>query len=1030
MSFTGGLRCSRSAVLASALLLSTAIPALAQIETVVVTAEKRAEDVQTVPIAVTAYSSEDLKAHQVTEFKDLQFSTPNVSYTKGNFTGSNFQIRGIGITAVGYDAESGVAVHMDDVFLASPPLSEASFYDLERVEVLRGPQSTLFGRGATGGAVNIITHRPDLSELSGEAEASYGNYNASQIRGYINIPIVTDELAVRLAGDWTRHDGYVKNIFDNSDIDSQDTYSLRGSVRWQPTANTTIDLIGAYSHEADSKMRSRKQLCSSDPTGTLGCLPDSLTNGVTNLNASLATIASSRQGLAGFGGSIAQALVAAGALPNNPAVISGFVGNFANMGLFDLSQQPIPPAPANVLNPPNLRQVNSDFAPVYHARDEFVALNVKQHLADWLDATFVAGYDYHATFSQQSYNSVAGQPFNPVTLATAKATLNGLLTSFGGPAYAAHYAPYLSTPGMLPVSGIGGLGLASGNIKEFLPNVSAYDQSDDYSKQNSYELRFNSSFDGPLNFLLAGYYLKQETHGDYFVMANTFDYPFLAVGSILGALQNPTGCLPQGCINPGYYHNDGTDNRLESKAVFGEVYYDIVPDTLKLTVGARYTVDSKDQIGRIFIFPGVVPIGTPTEQAAAEYLVGAGLKDFDCSNGTQPGAGCPAATPLGPNDLYQVNSVSFKKWTGRAVLNWTPKLDFTDQTTVYASYARGYKAGGFNPGVQPGLGIPPSYQPEGIDAFEVGTKNLLLNSTLQANISAWYYNYESLQVSAIVANTSVNQNISARLWGLEGEFMYVPDDNWQFNLNIGHTNSSIGDVSLIDQRNLTNGRSDVVLIKDATLAASIGQNCVLYMTGGQTLSPADNPAFQAAAAGAGLGGLFFAPPGGSKAIAAHGVAQTNFGSCNQDLAPLLNAFGYSEVDPTNGANKSDGVHVPLKGNELQNTPPWTISIGAQYTMPLDNGYNIVPRVDFYWQADMWGSIFNTSADAIGSWEMTNAQITLNAPENKWYVAAYVKNVFDEANITGEYLTSATSGLYTNIFLTDPRTFGIRVGAHF
>ena len=993
MSFTGGLRCSRSAVLASALLLSTAIPALAQIETVVVTAEKRAEDVQTVPIAVTAYSSEDLKAHQVTEFKDLQFSTPNVSYTKGNFTGSNFQIRGIGITAVGFDAESGVAVHMDDVFLASPPLAEASFYDLERVEVLRGPQSTLFGRGATGGAVNIITHKPDLSELSGEAEASYGNYNASEIRGYINIPVVTDELAVRLAGDWTRHDGYVKNIYDNSDIDSQDTYSLRGSVRWQPTANTTIDLIGAYSHEADSKMRSRKQLCSSDPTGTLGCLPDSLSNGVVNLNSTLATIASSQQAFAGAG------------LP-------------ATLGLFDISQQPVPPAPADVLNPPNLRQVNSDFAPVYHARDEFVALNVKQHLADWLDATFVAGYDYHATFSQQSYNSVAGQPFDPVKLATAKATLNGLLTAVGGPAYAGFYAPYLSTPGMLPVSGIGGIGLGSGNIKEFLPNVSAYDQSDVYSKQNSYELRFNTSFDGPLNFLLAGYYLKQEAHADYYILANTFDYPFMALGSVIGATTPGLRdiCLAQGCINPGYYHNDGTDNRLESKAIFGEVYYDIVPDTLKLTVGARYTVDSKDQIGRIFIFPGVVPLGTPTEQAAADFVVATGQQDFD---GSKPGA-----------QLYQVNAVSFKKWTGRAVLNWTPKLDFTDQTTVYASYARGYKAGGFNPGIQPGLGIPPSYQPEGIDAFEIGTKNLLLNSTLQANISAWYYNYESLQVSAIVANTSVNQNIGARLWGLEGEFMYVPDDNWQFNLNVGHTNSSIGDVALIDQRNLTGGRSDVVLIKDATLAASIGQNCVLYMTGGQTLSPADNPAFQAAAAANGAGGLFFAPPGGSKAIAAHGVAQTNFGSCSPALAPLLNAFGYSEVDPTNSANKSDGVHVPLKGNELQNTPPWTISIGAQYTMPLDNGYNVVPRVDFYWQADMWGRIFNTSADKIGSWEMTNAQITLNAPENKWYVAAYVKNVFDEANITGEYLTSATSGLYTNIFLTDPRTFGIRVGAHF
>jgi outer membrane receptor protein involved in Fe transport len=136
----------RTATLLGTLLMTTAfaVPALAQIETVTVTAEKRVEDIQTVPIAVTAYNAEDIAAHQLTQFKDLQFSTPNVTYTKGNFTGSNFQIRGIGITAVGYDAESGVAVHEDDVFLANPPLAEANFYDLEGVEVLRGPQSTLY----------------------------------------------------------------------------------------------------------------------------------------------------------------------------------------------------------------------------------------------------------------------------------------------------------------------------------------------------------------------------------------------------------------------------------------------------------------------------------------------------------------------------------------------------------------------------------------------------------------------------------------------------------------------------------------------------------------------------------------------------------------------------------------------------------------------------------------------------------------------------------------------------------------------
>src|SRR5438105_6198867 len=106
-----GLGAGRPLLLLNAALLASAIaaPAFAQIEEVVVTAQKRAEDIQTVPIAITAFTSQDLQAHQITEFKDLVFNTPNVSYTKGNFTGSDFQIRGIGITAVGYDAESGVA---------------------------------------------------------------------------------------------------------------------------------------------------------------------------------------------------------------------------------------------------------------------------------------------------------------------------------------------------------------------------------------------------------------------------------------------------------------------------------------------------------------------------------------------------------------------------------------------------------------------------------------------------------------------------------------------------------------------------------------------------------------------------------------------------------------------------------------------------------------------------------------------------------------------------------------------------------
>jgi len=1003
MSVMRSVRTRRSATLVGALLLSTALaaPAFAQIEEVVVTAQKKSEDAQTVPIAITAYTAQDLQAKQIDQFKDLVFSTPNVSYTKGNFTGSDFQIRGIGITAVGYDAESGVAVHEDDVFLSNPPLAEASFYDLDRIEVLRGPQSTLYGRGATGGTVNVITAKPNLDEFHSDIEASYGNYNYQEVKGMVNIPIIEGQLGLRLAGDWTQRDGFVTNVANGDKLDGRDQYSLRGTLRWQPTARTTIDIIASGAREDDNRMRSQKQLCTSDPTGTLGCLPDSLSNGEINLNAGQSTIASSVQGL------------------NSAFAGTPLAGLGSALGLYDLTAAPATPAlcltAGNPCNPSDPRKVYSDFDPKYKATDAFYALNWKQNLTDWLDSTLVVGYDRATTFSQESYNNVNGLNFDPVRLATAEATFLGVLNAFGGPAYAANYAPFFSHPGELPVSNPGNLGLISGDIAKYTPQATAFDQSNGYSRQYSAELRFNSSFEGPVNFMLAGYYLNTKTTGNYFVDTPTLDYPSILLGGLEG-LNAPALCGATGCIfGPGYYNNNGHKDTLTSKAVFGEVYYDAIPDLLKFTAGLRWTEDEKRQSGRIELLDGLIPIGTTNADQALANLVAQGQTDFD---GSKAGG-----------QVWQLNNVTYNKMTGRFVVDYTPKLDFTDQTLFYASYARGYKAGGFNPGVAPGLGVPVSYAPESIDAFELGTKNILLNGTLQANGDVWYYDYKNLQVSAIENNTSVNQNINAKLWGVEGELFWAPDTHWQFNLSVGTTQSSIGNSQLVDDRNPTAGRSDVVLVKDATLAPTSGQNCVLYMTGGQTVSPADNLAFQAAAAGAGAGGIFFAPPGGSHALAANGVANTNYGSCSTALNPLLAAFGYSRTDPT-GKGSGSGAFVNLKGNQLQNTPDFTVSVGAQYTFDLDGGYTLVPRADYYWQTQMYARIFNDSVDKISSWGVGNAQITLNAPDNLWYASVWVKNAFDSNNVTGQYLASATSGLSTNEFLGDPRTFGITAGIRY
>ena len=168
-----GLGAGRSLLFLNAALLASAfaIPAFAQIEEVVVTAQKRAEDIQTVPISITAYSAQDLASRQIYQVKDLQFSTPSVTYSKGNFTSSDFSIRGIGQSVVSGDEEAGVATDVNDVYLLAPLLAESTFYDLQRVEVLRGPQSTLYGRGATGGVVNLITEPADLTSGYGDIYA-------------------------------------------------------------------------------------------------------------------------------------------------------------------------------------------------------------------------------------------------------------------------------------------------------------------------------------------------------------------------------------------------------------------------------------------------------------------------------------------------------------------------------------------------------------------------------------------------------------------------------------------------------------------------------------------------------------------------------------------------------------------------------------------------------------------------------------------------------------------------------------------
>lgn len=198
------------------------------IEELIVTAEKRAVGVQTLPAAVSAYDTKALDRANIDSVAGLQNLAPSLQF--GSIDGSALiSIRGIGTLVLGPGEDPGVAVHLDGVYLGRAQYHGAALYDVARVEVLRGPQGTVNGRNATGGAINIITQRP-TDEFGGYVNVGFGNYSAVKTSGAIGGPISGDNLLGRVAWRTDNHKGYTPNVFTGGRMDGANQQSLRGEV--------------------------------------------------------------------------------------------------------------------------------------------------------------------------------------------------------------------------------------------------------------------------------------------------------------------------------------------------------------------------------------------------------------------------------------------------------------------------------------------------------------------------------------------------------------------------------------------------------------------------------------------------------------------------------------------------------------------------------------------------------------------------------------------------------------------------------
>ena len=245
------------------------------LEEIVVTAQKREESVQDIPVSVTAITADTIESLGIVTTADVVRVAPSLTVTESNNkTNSNFIIRGIGTNLFGTSAEQAVAMIVDDVAMPQQGQSISNLMDIERIEVLRGPQSTLFGKAASAGAINITTKGP-TEEFEGSVELIATDEEMIKTFGSISGPL-SDDVGFRLSGYWTDRDGYAENLSPGIvDTNGEESYGLRGKLRWEISETVTAELSAYYSEE-ESECCARTWHAISPGAAFFGALPQSL----------------------------------------------------------------------------------------------------------------------------------------------------------------------------------------------------------------------------------------------------------------------------------------------------------------------------------------------------------------------------------------------------------------------------------------------------------------------------------------------------------------------------------------------------------------------------------------------------------------------------------------------------------------------------------------------------------------------------------------------------------------------------------
>jgi outer membrane receptor protein involved in Fe transport len=619
---------------------------------IIVTAQRRSESLQAVPMAISAFTQEALEVRRLDTGSELIQSVPNITFSKGFFQGFNFQIRGVGSQLGTTTADAGVGIHLNNVPLTISRFFEAEFYDTERVEVLRGPQGTLYGRNSTGGVVNVITAKP-VNEFEAMVSGELATYSSYKTRGMLNLPLIDEKLAVRVAGSTLKREGFGINIQNGERVNGRDLWSARATVLAKPFDNVEATLLYQHFNEDDDRSRHGGSICVQDPG------PSSV-GGVAVTNPLLRGYLSAGCSDRSIYGENANSA------PNSLGSLFGFFTQ--TLGVTDGNFFEGKRISSNLHDKDTLR------GPRYRTTNDLYTFQLAVDVTPSLKVTAISSYMKDKYYAAEEFlGAVPNVRFNSTAL-----TPGGFFDD-----------PQLGRADRLVTGDI---------IKQ-------------YGRQYTNELRIDSSFSGPFNFSLGANVVDYKTRFDAITMSNalTLFATFRNGGTPCPVTSTTCIYIDPNAEPTGLGHNYldvATPYTLDSKAVFGEAYFEAT-ENLKLTLGARYTQDKKSQIvlptqllaPGAGLRPGPVPTSEvefkePTGRVGVDWTPDFGFTDRTLiyatlsrgykAGGTNPPTGVALKPPYQPEFVN-----SFEVGTKNTILDGRATLNVTGFFYDYKGYQIG-----------------------------------------------------------------------------------------------------------------------------------------------------------------------------------------------------------------------------------------------------------------------------------------------------------------------------------------------------